>query len=169
MLLASAPYAFQYDFVTAGESEYRNLYVSTTYPTGVKYLNIPWNVFTMSPGESSDDFPQLETLGGWTFLYGPCWFDVKAQIQFYQGQPHASGHALLYRTDAQNGDAPGNHQYDNWEWEVLEKETHSSHLMGAWSGLLPAGNRLRLAADYWHATAPAKVFKANVQGEYWRI
>jgi len=167
MQLINAPYAFQYDFVTADETEWRSLQVSTTYPTGVKYLTIPWNVFTMPPGESSDNFPQLEQLNGWTFLYGPCWFDVKAQIQFYQGQPHASGHALLYQTTSQSGDWVK--QHDNWEWEVIEKETHSSHLMGAWSGLLPEGNRLRLAADYWHATASAKVFKANVQGEYWRI
>jgi hypothetical protein len=115
---------------------------------------------------TADESEWRPTVGGWTFLYGPCVASVTAQIQFYEGQPHASGHALLYETDSSSGEMLK--QYGNWEWEVLEKETHSTHLMGSWHVKLAEGRRLRLAADYWHATVPGQIFKANIEGLYWR-
>jgi hypothetical protein len=162
MQLTSQPIYFSYRFATRPVDDGRSLPVSTSYPDANPWITVPWDEHVENPHEGPDEV----TVGGWTFLYGPCVFRVDAAIGVGSAQPLANSHIQMYETDASSGSVLVGREA--WEWEVAQKEGNTVHLAGSWTGNLVAGRRLRLRVDYWHATAPAKIFRANVSGLYWR-
>lgn len=162
MQLTGQPIYFSYRYAERTAAEGKALPASVSYPDDVTWVTVPWDEHVDNPHEG----PAEVTVGGWTFLYGPCVFSVTAEVRLYEMTPLAQAHVSLYETESADGAVAL--RRTAWEWEIGAKESHSAHLTGAWTGNLAAGRRLRVACDYWHADHPASIFGANVQGLYWR-
>jgi hypothetical protein len=160
VILSGQAYSFAYKFSTKPAADARALPVSVTYPTDNPWVTIPWDQAVDDPEG------QVPGTGGWTFLYGPCVAVITGEVGLMSAQREAQSHIRLYETASSDGGIVAEH--NAWEWMVGSKEGNTVHLDGSWVVNLAAGRRLRMSVDYWHATAPAKIFRANVQGVYWR-
>jgi hypothetical protein len=136
------------------------------------WVPIPWNAIDLNP---QDPAQPTELKWAWSFLYGPCDFDVTAHVRVKNAQPECSLHLRLqaYRIDdgvetmVWGSEAP--------EKQVLpfENPESNTHLDFNWKGRLAEGERLRVYADYWNATDPGPFATAYIQGArveaiYWR-
>lgn len=163
MLLTGDPFYFSYRFdIGIGGEDGRELKVSTGYPSPNPWLTIPWNNPQVVPDDPAAETPDA---GGWTFLYGPCVFSITAEIGLKNPTRQAQSHIRLVEADEDENLVGRN----AWEWMVGTKEGNTVHLDGAWIGRIGAGRRLWLQCDYWHATGPALMNRANISGLYWRI
>lgn len=158
MLLDGPAYYFSYGFRPETP---RSLPNSTSYPDENPWVTVPWQEHYAVP---SDGFT-APTVGGWTFLYGPCVFSITAEVGLDNETREAQSHIALYEADAADNVVK---RRNAWEWMVGTKEGNTVHLDGAWTGVLEEGRRLRLWVDLWHATRSAKIVRANIQGVYWR-
>ncbi|MFB4312946.1 hypothetical protein [Actinomadura sp. 21ATH] len=162
MQLTTDPFYFSYRFDRTPTDDGRELEVSAAYPNPDGWLTIPWNNHVTRPVDPAAPAP---TVGGWTLLHGPAVFQITAEIGLMDPTPLASAHIGLADVDQDGQVVAGRNA---WEWEIAEKEGNTAHLNGTWCGNLAAGRRLWLRCDYWHAPAPALMYRANVTGIYWR-
>lgn len=165
-------YYFSYTFATRPVSEGRWLPVSTGFPEPNPWVTIPWDQINVVPDDPATTNPALGPNGEafWSFLYGGdagCVFSITASVGAGEVTPNASVHLQLYATDTSSG--PLTASWEAIELPVLPKEGNTSHWSGAWWGRLAAGKRARMRLDYWHATGPAKINRAHVEGSYWRL
>lgn len=161
--LTSAPYYFSYGFQPADSTGWRSLPPSTDINTDNTWVTVPWPIQFDCPTE--DAAAPVPTVGGWTFLYGPCHYVCQAEVRLDNETTEAQAHITLWETDATEAVLA---RRNCWEWMVGTKEGNTVHLDGAWYGWLAAGRKLRVQVDYWHATTPASIIAANVGGYYWR-
>lgn len=164
-VLLGQPYYLSYSYQMTETDDGRSLPVSTsiTTPGAWKWVTIPWNTQTSVPDDLTTTPPAL---GGWTFLTGPCVFNITASVGLDDETREAQAHISLYEVGPDSEDVLL--RRNAWEWMVGTKEGHTVHLDGTWIGNLAEGRKLRLAVDYWHASGPAKIVRANVAGLYWR-
>jgi hypothetical protein len=169
-LTGKKQFALYYQFITNADAERRSLPVSTVFPNPDGWVTIPWNQLNINPATANaqidPDTPPIG-IGAWSILHGPCWYSLTAEVGLEEPTQQAQSHIRLYETDSADSDLVVGK--NAWEWMIGTKETNTAHIDGAWEGYLAAGRRLRVAIDYWHATKPAKIYRANVQGTYWRL
>ncbi len=160
MVITGQPVTFRYKFATrATAAEGRSLPVSTQLDD-TRWITIPWDQIV-------DDPEGKVAAGAWTFLYGPCVAIITGEVGLMNADPEAQSHIRLYETAAQDG--PEVFGHNAWEWQIGSRESHTVHLDGTWVVNLAAGRRLRMCVDYWNSTSgPASIYRANVQGIYWR-
>lgn len=164
-LTALRQYYFSYKRVAAGLT----VPISTSYPGANPWRTVPWDTAIVDP-DDPDSPGQVSVAGGWTFLYGPCYFNITAAVGMSNVTPQASTHLQLWSTADPNGVLQ--HSWEGWEQAVLDLEGNTSHFTGAWNGYLPASQRLRLRLDWWHPADPDSeplVDRAHVEGHYWRV
>lgn len=158
-------YYFSYSFATRPMEDGRSIPVSgPRFPEDDKWVTLPWDQQNVLPADPATPAPSL---GGWTFLYGPCIFSMTAAIGIGEAQPQASVHWQPWAAAADSEAMAAS--WEGWEEFVGDKEGNTCHFTGAWWGRLAAGQRLRMRIDYWHATAPCTYNRAHVEGSYWRL
>lgn len=151
-----------------------NLYVSHGAIFGPDYKprTIAWDT------EYSDPENQH---GSWTILTGPAYYNVTAYARLMQMETDCSVHIFAYHATAPTaGQVDGvdnvTSRREFAEWGVLPNETHvapdgtvtysNTHVFGSWLGFLPDGEKLRIALDYWNASATGKLVGGSVYG-FW--
>jgi hypothetical protein len=133
------------------------------------WITVPWNKTDIDPLD-----PLQPAIPVWTFLNGPCDWDVTCHIRMKNVEPGCSVHARLYTVTVASGVETRTWGSEAPEKQVLpfENPDSNTHIDFNWKGHLAVGERLRIEVDYWNATDPAlttgHIVGARIDGIYWR-